>query len=207
MRSRWGGIACDNCPAVIRIKPRLSPRARRDDYLFAALLFVAILGPVSTIILASMNLFVVVPFMLVVLFSIAGFIVRSGLRVTESDMKMEQSDDDAEIIRMRPTCDRCGAALDYEDTLTCRKCGNISAEVTQTRVIEEHQVDIPETDVVGTCIVCNSNLDSADDLLFCPHCGRPAHKIHLLEWLHVKNRCPSCGEHIVEGEISKQLSQ
>jgi tRNA(Ile2) C34 agmatinyltransferase TiaS len=97
---------------------------------------------------------------------------------------------------MRPTCRLCGAALDFEGAQTCRRCG-----------FEANEAQIPETGVVGTCIVCNSNLDSNDDLLFCPHRGRPAHKVHLLEWLHVKNRCPSCGEHIDEREISKHLSK
>jgi len=48
------------------------------------------------------------------------------------------------------------------------------------------------------CMVCNLEISKADDVVFCPHCGNPAHKEHILEWLKTKDRCPICEKHITE---------
>lgn len=42
------------------------------------------------------------------------------------------------------------------------------------------------------CMVCNLNLSESEERLFCPYCGNPAHKYHLLEWIKVKEFCPYC---------------
>jgi len=54
------------------------------------------------------------------------------------------------------------------------------------------------------CIVCNLNFKLGDPILRCPHCGNIAHKVHLLEWLHVKDRCPVCSQRIDDKELVKQ---
>ncbi|WXG46726.1 MAG: tetratricopeptide repeat protein [Candidatus Atabeyarchaeum deiterrae] len=54
------------------------------------------------------------------------------------------------------------------------------------------------------CIVCNLNFKLGDPILRCPHCGNIAHKVHLLEWLHVKDRCPVCSQRIDDNELTKQ---
>lgn len=56
-------------------------------------------------------------------------------------------------------------------------------------------------------MVCDLRLNSADEILHCPHCGNPAHKDHLLEWLHVKRSCPICGQHLDENELRAQLDK
>jgi hypothetical protein len=48
------------------------------------------------------------------------------------------------------------------------------------------------------CIVCNLPVTRADDVVFCPHCGNPAHKDHMLEWLHTHDYCPVCEKHLDE---------
>jgi hypothetical protein len=42
------------------------------------------------------------------------------------------------------------------------------------------------------CIVCHHTLHQADSILECPHCQGKAHRVHFLEWLKVKGRCPAC---------------
>jgi predicted nucleic acid-binding Zn-ribbon protein len=54
-------------------------------------------------------------------------------------------------------------------------------------------------------MVCKASLEKNDEMLFCPFCGSLAHKDHLLEWLHVKGYCPSCGRHLEDDEVNKQI--
>lgn len=51
------------------------------------------------------------------------------------------------------------------------------------------------------CMVCNLQLTEDDNVVWCPHCGNTAHRTHLLEWIHVKNKCPKCGEHLDEKDF------
>jgi predicted RNA-binding Zn-ribbon protein involved in translation (DUF1610 family) len=53
------------------------------------------------------------------------------------------------------------------------------------------------------CMVCNLELDEDDDVAWCPNCGSPAHRTHLLEWIHVKNNCPICGNHLGEQDLQE----
>jgi hypothetical protein len=55
--------------------------------------------------------------------------------------------------------------------------------------------------ITGKCMVCNLDVDSDDAVLRCPHCGNMAHKIHMLEWLHVKDYCPVCRRHLEERDL------
>lgn len=50
----------------------------------------------------------------------------------------------------------------------------------------------------GKCIVCNLAISKADEVVFCPHCGSPAHREHMLEWLHTHDYCPVCEKHLDE---------
>jgi Zn finger protein HypA/HybF involved in hydrogenase expression len=60
---------------------------------------------------------------------------------------------------------------------------------------------------VGTCMVCELDLRSGDQLAWCPHCGNPAHRNHLIEWVGVRRKCPMCGEHLDETELVEHLSR
>ncbi len=53
------------------------------------------------------------------------------------------------------------------------------------------------------CVVCNLPLQYGDDVVWCPHCLSPAHRTHLLEWLHVKGTCPMCGRELDERELKQ----
>jgi predicted RNA-binding Zn-ribbon protein involved in translation (DUF1610 family) len=99
-------------------------------------------------------------------------------------------------------CKRCGASLKAGDDY-CWNCG-AAAKVglapplalgrrTKGRIRS------------GICMVCKRGLENADEMLFCPHCGSLAHRDHLLEWLHVKNYCPSCGRHLDEATVGKEM--
>jgi predicted RNA-binding Zn-ribbon protein involved in translation (DUF1610 family) len=53
---------------------------------------------------------------------------------------------------------------------------------------------------VGTedCIVCRGELAQDDDVVWCPHCGKLAHREHMMEWIRDKGTCPACGKSLSE---------
>jgi C4-type Zn-finger protein len=60
---------------------------------------------------------------------------------------------------------------------------------------------------LGTCPVCKSDIRKSDPVVSCPYCGTLAHRDHLLEYLHVKGNCPSCGKRLNEKEIKEHLAR
>jgi hypothetical protein len=59
---------------------------------------------------------------------------------------------------------------------------------------------------VGSCIVCKGYLYTGDSIVSCPLCKGMAHKGDLLEWIHVKGTCPSCGHYLDEDDVQKTES-
>jgi hypothetical protein len=57
------------------------------------------------------------------------------------------------------------------------------------------------------CAVCHLGFEEGDLLAWCPFCGSAAHRVHLLEFLHVKDSCPACGHHLEERALVDQLKQ
>nr|MDO8082982.1 hypothetical protein [Candidatus Freyarchaeota archaeon] len=51
------------------------------------------------------------------------------------------------------------------------------------------------------CIVCNHIIDKDQEIAICSHCAGSAHRDHLLEYLKVKGRCPSCGKELKKDEL------
>jgi hypothetical protein len=51
------------------------------------------------------------------------------------------------------------------------------------------------------CMVCHLPLQFDDDVLLCPHCKGQAHRIHILEYLKVKGKCPNCQADLDEHEL------
>jgi len=51
------------------------------------------------------------------------------------------------------------------------------------------------------CMVCGLEIRSGEDVVFCPHCKSPAHREHLLEWLHIKGICPNCRRFIRKEDL------
>jgi len=43
-----------------------------------------------------------------------------------------------------------------------------------------------------TCIVCSSEIYEFETKIFCPYCGVPSHREHILEWVKIKGTCPNC---------------
>jgi hypothetical protein len=99
-------------------------------------------------------------------------------------------------------CRRCGASLKAGDDY-CWNCGAAAkaglAPAPVPRRLARRRIRS------GICMVCKRGLENADEMLFCPHCGSLAHRDHLLEWLHVKNYCPTCGRPLDEATVRKQV--
>jgi DNA-directed RNA polymerase subunit RPC12/RpoP len=47
-------------------------------------------------------------------------------------------------------------------------------------------------------MVCRLALIKEDDVVWCPYCGNPAHRKHLLEWVQLGHRCPVCRNFLEE---------
>jgi predicted Zn-ribbon and HTH transcriptional regulator len=90
--------------------------------------------------------------------------------------------------------------LDY-----CKNKG-LSAEanaVSQSIMRVKHGEGYKE---VG-CIVCDQPLEEGEQIVQCPKCKKIAHKAHMLEWLHVHGKCPSCGQELMESDLARQPVQ
>lgn len=121
-----------------------------------------------------------------------------------------------EITAMRPTCPFCGKAVEKPSTKFCEKCGGRIARIPPDAAIKQETVESPDVTIkrktievlpdreTETCMVCNLSLRTSDLPAWCPHCGNIAHREHLLEWVHVKNKCPKCGAHLNEQEVSTE---
>ncbi|MFX0168655.1 MAG: hypothetical protein ACFE89_04765 [Candidatus Hodarchaeota archaeon] len=83
-----------------------------------------------------------------------------------------------EYLKGKGVCPNCQQTLDVQD-LVEQRVGATS----------QHP---PSTYLQFLCIVCHHNLQNTDQILECPHCEGKAHRIHFLEYLKVKGRCPSC---------------
>ncbi len=52
------------------------------------------------------------------------------------------------------------------------------------------------------CMVCGLEIMENEDIVFCPYCKNPAHRDHLLEWLHIKGICPNCRRFIRREDLT-----
>jgi ribosomal protein S14 len=50
----------------------------------------------------------------------------------------------------------------------------------------------------GKCMVCGAPLGRTEDVVWCRHCGRLAHRAHLMDWITTKKCCPACGARLDE---------
>ncbi len=57
------------------------------------------------------------------------------------------------------------------------------------------------------CIVCDQLLAENEQVVQCPWCKNMAHKLHMLEWLHVHGECPSCGHGLAEADLVERSLQ
>jgi endogenous inhibitor of DNA gyrase (YacG/DUF329 family) len=69
---------------------------------------------------------------------------------------------------------------------------------------EKRERSPSETQVVtGICPVCQSQIKPSETTVSCPYCHVEAHRVHLLEWIHVKGSCPSCRRTLRADEIKE----
>lgn len=93
-------------------------------------------------------------------------------------------------------CPYCHTNIRISGSSFCWKCG------ANLETMAANSVPEPRAEDGGTgekCMICNLTLKGNEVVLRCPHCGSGAHRVHFLEWLHVKGVCPVCGSHI-DGE-------
>ncbi|MFB0562901.1 MAG: hypothetical protein ACETWM_17010 [Candidatus Lokiarchaeia archaeon] len=70
------------------------------------------------------------------------------------------------------------------------------------RVIEEVYDDVigaeeeAQTEILDWCIVCDRIINDDEEITKCPYCYGLAHIDHLLKYIEVKGRCPSCGKEL-----------
>lgn len=103
----------------------------------------------------------------------------------------------------------CGRRIYRSNSMLCNDCrarlGIEDFGIMSTAQINDNN-DETARPIMGreerqTCTVCNLPLNDDAQFVWCPYCGKPAHKVHLLEWLHVKNFCPACRQHLRGDEI------
>ncbi|WXG46889.1 MAG: RING finger protein [Candidatus Atabeyarchaeum deiterrae] len=102
-------------------------------------------------------------------------------------------------------CIFCGAGIRQPDTKFCPSCGarlHLQPRVvasTQTEANPEAEKQVTgESRETHDCIVCNEELTEKNDVVWCPHCGQPAHRDHMVKWIREKGRCPNCGASLDE---------
>jgi hypothetical protein len=97
-------------------------------------------------------------------------------------------------------CIYCGAVVSKSDWRFCANCGAYLSGQDSAPPVNRESVP-PLQGRTGRCMVCGLNLYPSDQIAYCIHCGNPAHKTHLLEWVHVKGQCPVCGQHLNEEDV------
>lgn len=112
----------------------------------------------------------------------------------------------------RERCESCGAVVIVTGRRFCPLCGAPIPLRPETSKFEESAYTPPVIPVVPEemlrgpkCMVCQLALRRKESRLYCPFCGNAAHRVHLLEWVHVKKVCPMCGQHIQENELRKTI--
>jgi hypothetical protein len=105
-------------------------------------------------------------------------------------------------------CNHCHAVIILSNAKFCSNCGaSLRQGLKDTTPLGERVKAKSKSGAVAVagngekCVVCDLQLNRGDDVVWCPSCGNPAHRTHLLEWIHVKNRCPVCGEHLREQDF------
>jgi predicted RNA-binding Zn-ribbon protein involved in translation (DUF1610 family) len=102
-------------------------------------------------------------------------------------------------------CTHCNSPITVNDAKFCPHCGTDQA--TGVEGSDHSEMKIRGWELPNRCIVCKMAIDPDDEVTWCPQCGGVAHRGEFLEWLHVKDKCPSCGKHVDEGEVLLGIRQ
>jgi uncharacterized Zn-finger protein len=81
--------------------------------------------------------------------------------------------------------------VEEEKTMDCPSCG---------KALPEDAKFCPHCGFQLKCMVCNLPL-GRDKIIRCPYCSSLAHRDHLLEYIKVKGKCPSCGKKLKKDEL------
>jgi endogenous inhibitor of DNA gyrase (YacG/DUF329 family) len=68
----------------------------------------------------------------------------------------------------------------------------------------EEEPGLPTVEAQGgakTCPICKDQIKPSEETASCPFCHVQAHKGDLLEWIHVKGSCPSCGSELRDDQV------
>ncbi|WXG44214.1 MAG: RING finger protein [Promethearchaeati archaeon SRVP18_Atabeyarchaeia-1] len=102
-------------------------------------------------------------------------------------------------------CSNCNSVIAIPDAMFCPNCGaslqaRAKGAATATKEVKTapSKRTSPKGQELEDCTVCGLELKPSDDVVWCPHCGRLAHRNHLTEWVRTKKSCPSCGESLDE---------
>lgn len=118
------------------------------------------------------------------------------------------------LIRRAPSYSNSNAPIAVDNVQTSLR-RRASSSITPRKLVSLiRQVVVPAVPRMasrkkrlGICIVCKKDIRGSDVATWCPHCGRPAHELHLLKYLHTHSQCLACGNHLDETELRHQLSE
>lgn len=97
-------------------------------------------------------------------------------------------------------CIYCGAMINESNWRFCANCGASLPASNRTNDLDDDNFARAE-DQRAKCMVCGVLINNSDRVAYCKHCGNVAHRTHLLEWIHVKGRCPRCDLRLSEEDI------
>jgi hypothetical protein len=105
-------------------------------------------------------------------------------------------------------CNHCHAVIMLSNAKFCSNCGSSLRHGLEdaTPYGEEEKANAKQRASAEAgngekCMVCHLELSGGDDVVWCPNCGNPAHRNHLLEWIHVRNCCPVCRMNLREKDF------
>jgi rubredoxin len=95
------------------------------------------------------------------------------------------------------TCPNCGTQVKFPDAIYCQSCGASLVAIRQdVSLITKGAQATP-----GSCIICGLPFRDGSDTVRCPYCGGRAHRMHMLEQLHVNGACPVCRRRLKERDL------
>jgi hypothetical protein len=208
-RGRDGSLRCPVCSAKLKVKPGST-----------LLYFLPFLVVVVLIIVTGSFMFFLLPFVIVRFWLTDHPGTVEAIHESTSDQESSSTENlqiessthsrretvpvrNATAPRASPTgryCIYCGALITEPDSRFCGNCGASTAELNTPRRIDENNV-LGEKDSIGNCMVCGLVVHKSEVVAYCIHCGNIAHRLHLLEWIHVKGLCPMCEERLTEKDI------
>ena len=129
---------------------------------------------------------------------------QGEVTLSRSDAEEKWRRDHPEDYPTNASCPHCQATIMSANATYCWKCGSTlipqKASATAppsetkpkaaTKVIQ-HVID------TAKCDICDLELAEGDDVVWCPHCGNPAHRDHLISWIKEKGTCPICGKRLI----------